>query len=277
MTGQVIPSNVHSVQLAVYDANVGTPLVATNFVEGSVMQYTPFSMQYMIVDEANVTQVKPLIYYGLNYSEETATLNEMNTWSHTFITPGVYDISIQYEGARTDIGALTIIPYEGDVPVIDESATEFYVTSMGKSNSQADRDVWESKGHGAQFINFLWGNENGWITNAKGETALKITNGAKLEFPTYHPFGKSAIENGLTIELDFMFSGILDYSKPLIHCLSTYMGTDENGNPKTTIKTGFNITGQKATLNSDVYKATDTAINGEEDESGNISETDMAL
>jgi hypothetical protein len=87
---------------------------------------------------------------------------------------------------------------------------------MGKSNSQADKDVWGSKGHFGVFENFLWGNENGWVTNEKGETALKITNGAKLEFPTYRPFGVSAIENGLTIELDFMFSGILDYSKPLI-------------------------------------------------------------
>jgi hypothetical protein len=94
ITGKVIPSNTHSVQIAVYDNEVGTPLIATNFTSGNIMQYSPFTMQYMIVDEANVVEVKPLIYYGLNYSEEIATLNALNNWTHTFITPGVYDISI---------------------------------------------------------------------------------------------------------------------------------------------------------------------------------------
>jgi hypothetical protein len=56
------------------------------------------------------------------------------------------------------------------------------------------------------------------------------------------------------------------------------MGINEDTKePEEKIKTGFHITGQKATLNSDVYKATVTAIGGEEDEAGNISETDMAL
>lgn len=66
-----------------------------------------------------------------------------------------------------------------------------------------------------------------------------------------------------------MFSGVLDYSKPLIHCLSK-TGQGE-------IVTGFNITGQKATLNSNVHKATTDSLNGEEDENGKINETDMAL
>lgn len=272
LTEQVISSNEQSVQIAVYDEAVGTPLIATNFKSGSIMQYSQFTMRYMIVDESTVTTVNPLIYYGLSYSEETATLNEMNDWSHTFISPGVYDIEIQYEGARTHLGALTVVTYAGDVPVIDADAAEFYLTAIGKTNTQADRDVWESHGHYATFENFLWGSENGWVSNEKNETALKITNGAKLSIPTYHPFATNAITNGLTIELDFMFSGVLDYSQPLIHCLSQY---EIDGVQN--IQTGFHITGQKATLNSAYYKATVTAIGGEEDESGNINSQDMAL
>ena len=65
----------------------------------------------MIVDESTATTVKPLIYYGLSYSEETAALNQLNNWSHTFISPGVYDIAIQYEGVRTLLGALSVVAY----------------------------------------------------------------------------------------------------------------------------------------------------------------------
>ena len=272
LTQTIISSSEQYVQIAVYDESVGTPLIATNFKNGSIMQYAQFSLQYMIIDEGNVTTVNPLIYYGLNYSTETAELNTLSFWDHTFITPGVYDIAIQYEGAKTVLGTLRVTSYSGDIPVIDTDAAEFYLTALGKSNTQADRDVWESNGHAAVFENFLWGNENGWITNENNETALKITNGAKLEIPTYHPFATNAITNGLTIELDFMFSGVLDYSKPLIHCLSKY-----NSNNEERIQTGFNITGQKATLNSAYYKATTTAIVGEEDEDGNINKQDMAL
>ena len=274
---EIIRSNQLSAQIAVWDSEVGDPLVATNFTGATIMQYTQFVMQYMIVDESTQPTVKPLIYYGDSYSEETATLNELNTWQRTFITPGIYELVIQYENAKYPLGNLTVETYVGDVPVINADSTEIYLTSMGKSNTQADRATWKSEGKKKDittvFEDFLWGNENGWITNAKGETALKITNGAKLTIPDYHPFEKNATETGLTIELDFMFSGVLDYSKPLIHCLSTY----EDGNGDTKIKTGFNITGQKATLNSDKFKATSTAIGGEEDENGKINETDMAL
>lgn len=275
LTNNIIASNEQNVQIAIYDNEVGTPLIATNFKNGSIMQYSQFSLQYMIINESNVTEVNPLIYYGLNYSTETAKLNEMNIWTHTFITPGVYDIAIQYEGVKTLLGTLKVTSYVGDIPVIDADAAEFYLTALGKSNTQADKDVWESKGkqkHLAIFENFLWGNENGWVTNENNETALKITNGAKLEIPSYNPFKIDAIENGLTIELDFMFSGVLDYSKPLIHCLSKYKNNNEER-----IQTGFNITGQKATLNSAYYKATTTAIFGEVGEDGNINEQDMAL
>ena len=272
----IIRSNQLSAQIAVWNSEDGDPLIATNFTGATIMQYSQFNMQYMIVDESTQPTVKPLIYYGDSYSEETATLNELNTWSRTFITPGIYEIVIQYENAKYPLGNLNVETYSGDVPVISADATEIYLTSMGKSNTQADRDTWKSNGKKqvtAVFEDFLWGSENGWISNAKGETALKITNGAKLTIPDYHPFEKNATETGLTIELDFMFSGVLDYSKPLIHCLSTY----EDGDGATKIKTGFHITGQKATLNSDKFKATSTAIGGEEDENGKINETDMAL
>lgn len=265
-------SNEQYVQLAIYDEAIGTPLIVTDFKDSSIMQYDQFVMKYLIADKSNETFANPIIHYGSKQTTEIATLNAINSWKQVFIESGVYDIAIQYKGAKTPIGTLSVTAYEGDIPVIDSSATEFYLTAMGRSNTQADKDTWQSNGHSAVFENFLWGNENGWVTNEKNETALKITNGAKLTIPTYHPFASNATKNGLTIELDFMFSGVLDYSKPLIHCLSQY---EINGIQN--IETGFNITGQKATLNSAYYKATTMIIGGEEDENGNINEADMAL
>jgi hypothetical protein len=66
-----------------------------------------------------------------------------------------------------------------------------------------------------------------------------------------------------------MFSKVMDYTKPLIYCLSH--------NSDGSIMTGFNINGQKATLNSNTYKATDDEIGGEEGAGGAIDAKDMAL
>jgi hypothetical protein len=49
-----------------------------------------------------------------------------------------------------------------------------------------------------------------------------------------------------------MISGVTDFSKPLIHCLSY----DNSNN----IQVGFNITGQESTLNTYLIKATGGTI-----------------
>jgi hypothetical protein len=110
-TKEIITSNEQFVQIAIYDEEVGTPLIATNFKGGDLMQYSQFSMQYMIVDQDTVTTVNPLIYYGMSYSKESATLNEINNWAHTFTLPGVYDIAIQYGEIRSSLGALNVLTY----------------------------------------------------------------------------------------------------------------------------------------------------------------------
>lgn len=265
-------SNEINTQIIVFDAEIGTPLIASNFLDQTINQYDAFTLQYMVAVETSVNEITPTIYYGDNSEVQTATANALNTWSYTFVQPGNYTLAIGYEGSKVTLGDLSVNSYSGDIPVIDESATELCLTALGRSNLQVNRAEWVSNGYAATFEGFLWGNENGWLVDEEtGETALKITNGAKVSLPTYHPFAQSAIEKGLTIELDFKVSGVLNYAKPLIHCLSQY--EDALGN--NVIKTGFHITGQKATLNSNNYKATTSAIDGEDEE--NINEQDMAL
>ena len=279
-TGEALYSNELSSQIVYYDVEIGTPLIATSFVNTTISQYSKYSMQYMIVDESTSVNNTAIIYVGNEKSEETIQLNEINTWTHTFIATGVYEISIQYGTSGIQrLGNINVVKYKGDIPVIDNSSAELYLTAMGKSNSQVDKNVWtwsnpaiSSEVYAANFENFLWGKENGWLTDKNGDSVLKLSNGAKLTIPNYYPFKTEATEDGLTIELDFMFSGVLDYSKPLIQCLSTYISEGE-----TIVQTGFHITGQKATLNSSINKATIQTIGGEEDADGNINETDMAL
>lgn len=278
-TGKIVSSNPQYVQLAIYEEGK-EPLVASNFVSKTIAQYDNFELQYMIVDDENDVNVTPTIKYGEKSAKLEAVLNKINKWSTQFTKADTYELSIIYKDVIYYLGKLTVVPYAGNLPVINAIDTEIYFTAMGKTNALMDKDVWESLGtskyngkpHRAVFENFLWGEQNGWI-DQNGETALKLTNGARISIPTYHPFAKNAISDGFTIELDYSCSNISDYSKPLIQCLSQY--TNEKNEIE--IQTGFHITGQKATLNSKFYKATTMQIDGAEDENGDINAQDMAL
>lgn len=279
-TDLLFPSNVCSVQIIAYDPQIATPLIATNFNGGSITQYSKFNLIYMIAGLSNEVETNCIIYYGQNYSNEQFELNSLNNWNYTFNTTGIYEISIEYKGENVSFGFLEVKDYGGNIPQINAADAEIYLTSQGRSNTQSDREKWEyqspknpNKIYHTTFENFLWGNENGWIEDKFGDMALKLSNGAKIFINDYFPFREEATETGLTIELDFMVSGVLDYSKPLIHCLSTFT----NALNEKEIETGFNITGQKATLNSRYYKATSTEIIGEEDENGDVNVQDMAL
>ena len=274
-TGEFIDSNTLQHQIIYLEAGNREPVLATSFISETIQQYSKYFMDYMIAD-GDVQQDINVTFYIENEADvRVATLNKVNVWDYTFTKVGSYNISVEYAGKKWKLGLLTVEEYSAeDIPFIDESIPELYLTATGKKNTQSNKDVWEwinphtKAVYSAKFENFLWGNENGWIEDSDGEPALKLTNGAKLTIPNYQPFARDAV-NGFTIEIDFMFSKVMDYTKPLIYCLSH--------NSDGSIMTGFNINGQKATLNSNTYKATSDKIGGEEGAGGAIDAKDMAL
>lgn len=280
-TGDIVKSNVLQHQIAYIDTTSSIPLIATSFIDNeTVTQYSTYSMEYMVAlgNENNDIQVK----FEVENDSITvdAVLNVASIWTYTFTKTGTFPIILEYvnEGMRQQLGSLNVIEYSSDdIPSIDTSLVEFQLSPLGKSNNQSNKDEWISnykgKEHKALFENFLWGDENGWITDIDGP-CLKLTNGAKLSIPTYRPFEKNATDGGFTIELDFKFSNVSDYKKALIQCLSPTYG--EDGNIES-YRVGFQITGEKATLNSANIKATTTAIKGEEKEDGTVDDKEAAL
>jgi hypothetical protein len=73
------------------------------------------------------------------------------------------------------------------------------------------------------------------MTDENNVNYLKVSQGAQATFNAYSPYDNQPKTNGLTIELDFKVSGILDYDAHLMECVSR----DNLGD----IKTGFFVTG----------------------------------
>lgn len=95
------------------------------------------------------------------------------------------------------------------------------------------------------------------------ETMLHMTSGANFQINNLYPFEKDAKTTGLTIEMDFKVSGVLDFNKPLIQCLS--YDADETVEDRKIIA-GFQITGQESTMNSANYQVTGATIKESDDE-----------
>ena len=268
--GQEVSSAEEYHQIIYYETAKNTPLIAAYTQSTKISQYDRISIKYMIVDkQATTTDTEVLLYTDNDFSTEIAKFGVENEWNKTFNKAGFYEMYIEYNKQKEKVLKIEVVSYAGELPTIDETKLELYLTAQGRSNTESKKDSWTYKNIEGKFENFLWGAANGWKDDENYQTSLKLTNGAKFSLPTYHPFATDATDEGLTIELDFKFSGVLDYAKPLIQCLSI-----DNNN---IIATGFHITGQKATLNSSINKATTMVLDGEEGEGGSINETDMAL
>jgi hypothetical protein len=126
---------------------------------------------------------------------------------------------------------------------IDDDALKVYLTAKGRTNNAADKEYWPDYKNSTMkgvLSNFYYRTINGWMIDENDIPFLRVSQGATVEFNEYSPYSENPKNKGITIELDFKLSGILNYNEEqarLIECLSY----DNNGK----IKTGFFVTGDK--------------------------------
>jgi hypothetical protein len=148
---------------------------------------------------------------------------------------------------------LDIIPYSGELPVIDGSSDSLmlYLNPRGKSNDAIDRDTWtDSKNNRVANLSGLhYGSTNGWLTDEYGVSYLKLSAGASLSMPAFRPFEKDLTSaQGMTIELDVEINGVLNYESELLKCLSR----DNDNHPRI----GFCLNGNAVSF----YGQSDTPL-----------------
>lgn len=288
-TGKTVRSKQEKVILGIYrvvEGQLTQPLILTDFEEQSIQQYEPYILNYFILDSSandySQVEINFIAVSGINtenIGNEKPPLNTQTSWSYSFLNTGTYTLFLNYNGKEYELGNLNIIKYMGNAPVLNFNDIDYSLSAAGRSNNEVNRDKWYSKGKNktsAVLENFLWSSNSGWIKDADGETALKISNGAKLtisgkDFPILESQGGYINgTSGLLIEFDVRFENVSDYSKSLIECIS-YKTKNE-------INAGFCLTGQKATLNTTLQKPDEMEIGGETDEeTGNVNEQDAAL
>ena len=229
------------------------PQLVVNVPSLRIEQYSSLDITYMIA--ANTTEVQDAQVLlirndGKQEIETPATVpyNTMQSWPLYFDTVGNYTITIDAGEYGYRSFGISVYAYEGSLPTIYQPGLTLNYSATNRNNAEVNRASWESNGYGFEFDNFAWGDTDGWLQDEDGIDILRLKSGASITLPNFDFFDKNAMESGQTIELDFKLSGVTDFTKPLIHCLSR----DANG----TIQAGFNITGQDSTFNTLLVQAT---------------------
>ena len=253
--GRLVESNTLSHSVVYYDDN---PQLIVNVPSTKVEQYSTLNIKYMVAaDTASVDKVSVSLMKNSDGKTEAVDYNIANDWYIYFDTVGFYELRIeaqQFGIVRTfDIEVTT---YSGVIPTISTNGLTLNLSAVNRSNNEIDRNSWESGPYKCAFNNFSWGKVNGWMLDENGEGFLRVSSGASLIINNFRPFKNNTMESGQTIELDFRISGVTDFSKPLIQCVS--MAQDEQG--KDLIQTGFSISGQQSTFNTNSIKVTGKTI-----------------
>ena len=246
-TGNIqVKSNILIHKMLRYDSKVGTPIFSA-LVPEVTEQYTDIPIKYLLV-YGNTTQ-SYLIDFIVNGNLETTQVfntGKISEYILNFDRAGTYELDLRIEELKINYPTiiLNISKYTGNLPNIDidNDALKVYLNPKGRTNDASDKDKWPNYVNSNQkgtLSDFYFRTTNGWMRDENKINYLKVNQGAKVDFKDYSPFGDDTnpTKNGITIELDFKLSGILDYSKDnhLIECLSYY--------PSGEIKTGFFITG----------------------------------
>lgn len=236
-----ISSNILTHKILRFDENVGLPVFSI-LVPDIIEQYTPFTVSYMLA-YGNTAKTYPvqILIDDVEVTTEAIYANEINTYTMTFETRGNRYLRMVIDELGIDQPvALNVVDYTGNLPVInvDRDDLKIYLTAKGRTNNALDKEYWPDTKNSsirAKLDDFYFRSVNGWMVDNDGVEYLKVSQGATVELTDYSPFAVNPQDNGLTIELDFMIDGILDYSANLIECVSR--NSDES------IKTGFVVQG----------------------------------
>lgn len=131
--------------------------------------------------------------------------------------------------SRRDFDFVVVEDTEHDMTNPQKTFLKLDFDAKGRSNreSKARRDKWvdPTSGVSATFENFNW-NNNGWIMD-KGQTCLRISNGAKFRIPfgpmTFSGGGNSNTSNSFDIQ--FKIRNIQNYAN-LIKTVTRYKNDD---------------------------------------------------
>ena len=237
INGQVIESNHLYYELICIENLNTTPIIATNFRDSEVAQYTSLAIPFTVYDPTSLTAEVELSVNGNVVSRQTVDRTQQ-VWSYRADNAGELALEISCGSVSRTI-AITVAASEMEIEAETESLS-LYLSSAGRSNTEENPAVWEYGSIAATFSGFNFASD-GWQLDEDNIPVLRVSGDATLTIPV-QPFGKDFRTTGKTIEIEFATRDVMNYDAVVLSCIS--------GNR------GISITPQLATLRSEQKEIT---------------------
>ena len=237
INGQVIESNHLYYELICIESLNTTPIIATNFRDSEVAQYTSLAIPFTVYDPTSLTAEVELSVNGNVVSRQTVDRTQQ-VWSYRADNAGELALEISCGSVSRTI-ALTVTASEMEIEAETESLS-LYLSSAGRSNTEENPAVWEYGSIAATFSGFNFASD-GWQLDEDNIPVLRVSGDATLTIPV-QPFGKDFRTTGKTIEIEFATRDVMNYDAVVLSCMSG--------------SRGISITPQLATLRSEQKEIT---------------------
>lgn len=231
----VITSNQVDIDLIIVQAENMTPIVSllNNWEAG----FNGYARVYEMISTVVVAYYPNADSVNIKLSANDV---EISTVMVDNLAPYHWNYTIEDESSNlvlsaqcgTAISNLPTLIVNGKLVDVEETSVglALKLSSRGRSNDDANRNVWRSENelygdYDALLNGFNW-SSNGWVDAIDGARALHITNGARVNIP-FKLFGSDANtiiqESGRTIEIEFMATNATNY-QDTNRIISCYFG-----------------------------------------------------
>lgn len=212
--GEEVSSNTLYYEIMFVDAN-GDPVIATKFTRTQIAQYESISIPYTVYDPASITA-------DITLSANNTVVQELNVgrseqvWAYRADTPGSLTLTVACGSTKKNI-VLTVTESEIDAKA-EENNLALYLSSYGRSNSEANPSTWSYNTISATLSGFNFASD-GWQLDNDGVTVLRVAGDARVTIP-YQIFKDDFRSTGKTIEIEFATSDVRNYDTPFLSCVS---------------------------------------------------------
>ena len=232
INSETVRSNELYFEFIYVEAMNDNVIITSSFHDFTQDQYASIAIPYQVYNPASLTAEVQVYANNVLVSTQTVDRAEQS-YVYRAVTPGSLAIRI-VSGQTEKTLNITVVESEIDVEPETENLALF-LSSAGRSNTEADRAVWEFEDISCTLSDFNWASD-GWQKDADGIPCLRVAGDARVTIP-YKPFAVDFRGTGKTIEIEFATRNVLDYDATILSCMSGDRGID--------------LTAQKATLKSE--------------------------
>ena len=232
VNGQTVTSNVLEYDLICLEEGKTTPIIASAFNKNSMVQFETINIYYSVYDPTSLTADIVLAVNGKATKNLTVD-RTLQLWDFRAEKSGKNTLTITC-GSTVKTFEINVQESEIDCEA-ETNGLELYLSSYGRSNSEANPASWVYGNVSCEFSNYNW-KSDGWVTDEEELVVHRVGGDARLYIPL-NIFQAASQETGKTIEIEFATRDIMDYDAVIISSMHSGIG--------------FEMTAQKATLKSE--------------------------